>query len=342
MDNRQDTTLIENAIAAARDLGVDLALEAPDHRATDHAVERRLHWRAGDKMVPLVVETRRGLRPGTLGTVINQLARLGEDALLITDYVTPQLADQLRDHGVNFLDTAGNAFLKRPPTLVWVKGMRPTEAPVAPNAGRAFQATGLQVVFALLCQPEWVNRPYREIARLAGVAHGTVGNVMDDLTQAGFVFDLGRANRRLRNTARLADNWAEAYARTLRPKLLLGRYHTPDRNGWKTLEPGRYQALFGGETAAARLDANLIPGIITLYVDDIPKRLLADQQLRKDPEGTVELRRRFWHFEPNADVPDLVPPLLIYADLLATGDARCFEAADRLRERALHGLFEPA
>lgn len=342
MDNKAANDLIQDAIAAAHDMGVDLRLEALKQRAADAGCDARLQWRTGDQTIPLLAETKRGLRPAMLGTVIHQLARLGKNALLITDYVTPQLADQLREHGVNFIDGAGNAYLHRPPILVWIKGMRPAEKPAVPNAGRAFQTTGLQVVFTLLCEPEWVNRPYRDIAKLAGVAHGTVGNVMEDLIETGYVFELGRANRRLRNLARLTDTWTEAYARTLRPKLLLGQYRAPHRDWWKTLEPARYQAHFGGEPAAATLDGYLTPGIITLYVEKIPNRLLADQQLRKDPAGTVELRKQFWHFEKTTRAPDLVPPLLIYADLLATGDGRCFEAANRIRERELHELFEQA
>jgi hypothetical protein len=36
----------------------------------------------------------------------------------------------------------------------------------------------------------------------------------------------------------------------------------------------------------------------------------------------------------------LVPPVLIYADLLAAGDARCIEAAERIYKVHLARLFE--
>jgi hypothetical protein len=36
----------------------------------------------------------------------------------------------------------------------------------------------------------------------------------------------------------------------------------------------------------------------------------------------------------------LAPPLLIYAELLATGDARCLEAAKRVYEDHLTRLFD--
>ena len=99
--------------------------------------------------------------------------------------------------------------------------------------GRAFQPTGLQVLFALLCNPERINRPYRKLAVLADVAHGTVGWVIPDLQQQGFVADLKgkRGTRRMFQLERLLAQWVDAYARQLRPRLLIGRYYVPTLTG---------------------------------------------------------------------------------------------------------------
>ena len=62
-----------------------------------------------------------------------------------------------------FLDAAGNGYIDQPPLFVWVKGERlPEERVAGPRMGRAFQASGLKVLFALLCHPEWAERPYLE------------------------------------------------------------------------------------------------------------------------------------------------------------------------------------
>jgi len=344
MDNHPNAhNLITEAIAAARTLGLDLELVQIDPQIDGGRADARLRIRLGDQEAQYLAEVKRGLRPATLGAALLQLERLGEQALLVTDYVTPPLADKLRERGVAFLDVAGNAYLNRPPPmLVWVKGARPVEKPAAVRAtGRAFQPTGMRVVFALLCRPELVERPYREIARFAGVAHGTVGMVIVDLVQGGFIIDLDQAGRRLRNCRRLLDIWVEAYARTLRPRLLLGRYRAPDRDWWEVVEAHAYKVQFGAEPAAARLTHYLRPGVATFYAEKIPARLLADYRLHTDPAGDIEIRKRFWPFEQAWDHPDLTPPVLIYADLLATGDARCMEAAKRVYETYLAGFFEP-
>jgi hypothetical protein len=131
--------------------------------------------------------------------------------------------------------------------------------------------------------------------------------------------------RRLLQPERLLHQWVEAYARTLRPRLLLGRYHTALLDWHNALDPGKYGFLLGGELAAARLTRHLRPGTVTLYGPKIEPRLLFDHRLRPDPQGKVEIMRRFWKFE-NED-PVIAPLPLVYADLLAIGDARCLETA---------------
>lgn len=342
MDNLLiDHDILANAIEAAKALGLDVEIVEREPPTAEPHIGALLRLRFGGQEIQYAAEIKRGLRPATLGAVLHQLDRLGQPALLVTDYVTPPLADTLRERGVAFLDTAGNAYLHQPPLLVWVKGQRPTVTLAATGAqGRAFQAKGLQVLFALLCLPNLVDRPYREIARLAGVAHGTIGWVMTNLAEEGFLTDLGKAGRRLHNRRRLLDVWVEAYARTLRPKLLLGRFIAPEPDWWETLDAGHYGVLFGAEPAAARLTRYLRPGVTTLYTKQIPAHLIADHRLRKDPTGDVEVRKRFWTFEQAGEHPDLVPPVLIYADLLATGDARCMEAARRVYDDHMAGFIE--
>jgi hypothetical protein len=62
-------------------------------------------------------------------------------------------------------------------------------------------------------------------------------------------------------------------------------------------------------------------------------------RLIKDATGEVELREKFWRFEA-PEYPDLVPPLLIYADLLATADDRNIETAQKLYDAHLAELIE--
>jgi hypothetical protein len=168
-----------------------------------------------------------------LGIALQRLERLGKKALLITDYVTPALADELKAHRIAFLDTAGNAYIEDGALLIWVKGQKRQKPNTPYVAGRAFQPTGLQILFTLLCNPGAVNRPYRDLGKMAGVAHGTVGWVIPDLQQQGFVRDLNgkRGTRRLFN-----KSGSSRY----------GRMPTPARSGpvpcWAAITSTRWTA----------------------------------------------------------------------------------------------------
>jgi len=183
--------------------------------------------------------------------------------------------------------------------------------------------------------PDWVAEPYRETARLAGVAHGTVGWVMADLPTLGFIAEIN-GERRLLRPALLLKHWAEAYARTLRPKLILGRFRTDQARWWAKAKPAKHELAFGGEVAAERLTQALRPQTVTLYGERADPRLLIDYKLQKDPDGPVEILQRFWDFP--TENKDLTPDPLIYADLLNIGDARCLEAADLIYEKIVNGF----
>lgn len=324
--------LLDAALKRLQRYGITTAIEGRDVKLRKTVADAMVRLGYGGQELTYAVELKHGLRPNGLGAIIHQLERLGEQGLLVADYVTPPMAEELRARGIPFVDAAGNAFLEQPPLFIWVKGEKPQFATGAgrPPAGRAFQASGLQVLFALICHPEWVDLPYREIAQRTNVAHGTVGWVMAELPKLGFVAELG-GKRRLMQRERLLQQWAEFYPRILRPRLALGRYHAETLEWWETIDPTRYGAVLGGEPAGGRITRYLRPGAATFYVEKIDPRLLVDLRLRTDPKGNVEIYRRFWTFD--AEDAALTPEPLVYADLMATGDGRCIETAKLVYEQ---------
>jgi hypothetical protein len=336
MDKQTELELLEAAVRKVRQTGLDIEIQAREQKIGDRRADALVRIGRGRGARTYAAEVKRGLRPATLGAALHQLEAFTRPPLLIADYVTPPLAEELKARGIAFLDAAGNAFVDQPPLYLWVKGEKPANRPTAREAtGRAFQASGLKVLFALLCHPEWVDQPYRKLAERAGVAHGTVGWVMAELPTLGYVTE-AEGVRRLAQPHLLLKRWAEAYARTLRPKLALGRYRAENVRWWKKLKPRKHGVLLGGEPAAARVTQYLRPGTVTLYAARPEPRLLLDYKLRKDADGEVEILERFWAFE-SEDV-DIVPLPLVYADLLATADARCLEAADLIYKEIVDGF----
>ena len=332
MDKRPPPAdLLTAALARLQAHGINATVEAQEIQLRKTKADALVRIGYGGREVVYTAELKKGLRPNALGAVIHQIERLGEQGLLVADYVTPPMAEDLRARGIPFIDAAGNAYLDQPPLLVWIKGEKPAAlAPAHEPTGRAFQASGLQVLFALICHPEWVDRPYREIAQRANVAHGTVGWVMAELLKLGYVTEM-RGKRALVQRERLLQQWAEFYPRTLRPRLLLGRHRAETLEWWNTIDPTRYGAVLGGEPAGGRITRYLRPGTATFYMPKVDPRLLIDLRLRTDPGGNVEIYRRFWTFDA-ADAA-LAPEPLVYADLMAIGDGRCMETAKLVYEK---------
>src|SRR6266540_3542574 len=150
MDRAATNTLITRALHAAKEQGIEATVLKREPALGRTHADALLEFRYGRERVVYAAEAKRAITKATLGPAIHALERLGEQALLITDYVTPPVADKLREQRVAFLDTAGNAYLERPPLLIWIKGQRPAEKPAALEIRRAFQPGGLQVLFVLL------------------------------------------------------------------------------------------------------------------------------------------------------------------------------------------------
>ena len=286
------------------------------------------------------VEVKKGVTLPTLGVNFQRLRKLPQKVLLVTTYVAPKMADRMREMDIQFIDAAGNAYINDPPLFIFIKGNRPAVRHHTERPTRAFQPTGLQVVFALLCNPGLEAEPFRKIADMANAALGTVGWVIQDLKQMGYLIDMGKRGRRLVKKRNLLDRWVATYPEQLRPKKLQGNYVTTDTDWWKDKELTNFGAFWGGEVAAAFLTKYLKPEKVTIYVKETPARLVLAHGLKNNHKGNVEILKVFWNFEYflQDNVPfyeNLVHPILIYADLLATGNTRNIETAEILYEQQL-------
>ncbi len=301
----------------------------------------------------LGVEIKKWAQHTNFGALINQVKQLPEEGLLVADYVNPKMADRLRQQQVQFIDTAGNAFINQLPVYVYVTGNRQEEhgfMPTRDGAKRAFEPKGLMVIYAFLCHPELVNAPYRKIAEQAGVAVGTVGWVLKGLKAADFIRDRGgKQGRRLVRTRKLLERWVEAWPEKLKPKQWLGAFIADDPYWWQDVDIRAYDGYWGGEIAAAKYTNYLKPEVATVYLPEHARiRLLRDARLRKttewigDEAGTVLIYRPFWpeHLdEPGAELrKDLVHPILVYADLVTTGESRNLDVARRLYDEHIAQL----
>lgn len=345
-----EPTLLECVAAGLKPLRVDVLEIAQPEPAAQVGADAWLRMSKDREQIDYAAVVQRKLTPATLGAASMRLLHVGNvtghPTLLVTDYLTPPMAEKLQAQKQQFADAAGNAYLESPGLLVYVMGRKPQSHVAAPAAGKAHTLTGLKVMFALLCDRELAGAPQRAIAAAAGVALGAIPAVMADMQQNGHLLVLGK-RRELNATKRLLDEWALAYARRLRAKTLQATYTATDIDGWKAWPLDLREVLWGAEPAAELLVNYLRPGVLTLYANKIPPRLLVEKKMTlvrgdQPDERTVEWRKPFWGRMPEATRLDTVHPVLVYADLLATGDARCIETAQRVYDEYLARLLPAA
>jgi hypothetical protein len=265
--------------------------------------------------------------------------KLDKPLLLVANYINPRMADQLKQDGLEFIDTAGNAFINNPTFYVFVKGNKPLDIIIRPPLERAFKPAGLKIIFAFLCNPGLENKTYREIAGATGVALGTINRLMKDLMELGFLLDMGKRGRKLTQKEDLLHRWVTAYPVRLRPKLILGCYRG-ETGWWEQRRLGQWGAQWGGEVAAAKWTHYLKPELKTIYAATRElNQLLLGNRLKRDIDGDVEILARFWKVADTERQEDWVHPILVYADLVATGNQRNIETAKMIYEQQILRLI---
>ena len=296
----------------------------------------------------LVAEIKKWAPHINLGAVINQINRLAEPGkgMFLADYINPNMGERLKEANIQFIDTAGNAYINQPPLYIYIKGNKPdlnVGARGTDKTGRAFQATGIKVVFAFLRNKNLINAPYRQIAEQAQVALGTVGWVIRDLVAQGFLLEGRKKNqRKFANVDQLMDAWVEAYPHKLKAKQRIATFTTDAPGWWKAIDLEKFGALWGGEIAGAQYTRYLNPKDAVIYIKkEQVAKFLKTARLRKIAQNEqaalhVDLIEPFWREEKNkGKTTVLAPPLVAYVDLIETGDPRNRETANIIRENYL-------
>ena len=96
MDKPDQQNLLEAIIITAQQLGLGMEVVQLRPQLGAARADALIRVRYGDQEILYAAEIKRGIRPATLGAVTQQLAHLGQPALLVTDYVTPPLADAFK------------------------------------------------------------------------------------------------------------------------------------------------------------------------------------------------------------------------------------------------------
>jgi len=267
------------------------------------------------------------LTPTLTELVIHQIktspAPKDANPLLVSHYISPKLAAQFKQQGIEYVDCAGNLFLNRMPLYIEIGGQK--HAPKPPGADRLFRTAGLKLVYLFLRNRLAVNATYRMLADDAGIALGAIGSLFSELEKRGsLITEAGE--RRLNAVEELLQRWQLGYLETLRPKLSLQRCsiapgysvsQLPERI--KQLANSK-EILIGGELGASLMVSGFQPQSAVFYLNPEQQlKLMLQLNLNPDPNGQVTLLQSFgrqcsWTgWQP--DALTLADPLLTFAEL---------------------------
>ncbi len=291
--------------------------------------------------IKFLYEIKKTVGSSNFGSVFKHLKEVEKKkegpVMLIAQNIYPQLMRELIKHEISSIDSAGNCCIKSDGIFLYVEGKKQQYFPDA-SADRIFKEAGIKVIFQFLLNPELVTLPYREIQRLTDVSLGSIKNIIENLINNQFVVKT-KNGRFLKNKKELLNRFVIAYNDILKPKLFIKRMafrSVEQKKLWaQTALPSG--ALWSGEPAAYLHDEYLLPGEYTIYVEgEQTGNLIKTANLIPDKEGEVLIYRKFWNGSELKR--KTVPALLIYADLMGSGNSRNIEAAQRLYDNELQYL----
>lgn len=293
--------------------------------------------------VDFLCEIKNNITKANLNLVIEHILEQTENEttpiLLVTRYINPPLFNELVNNNINILDCAGNCHIRheKEGRMIFQLSNKGEKNPFMKEKNYPiFQEAGIRVIFYFLQDDKNAARSYRDIQDITGVSLGTIKNVVNDLIERDYIL-VTKEGRFLKNKRKLLDQWVENYNQVLKPKLFLSRMtfrSDEQRKQWLTmvLPDGMY---WGGESAAYMIDAYLNPGNFDIYTDTPSINLIKTGFVVPDDNGEIGIYQKFWNWETENQ---LAPLVLIYADLMGSGNSRCLEMARRLLENGLNNF----
>ncbi|MDA3918844.1 MAG: type IV toxin-antitoxin system AbiEi family antitoxin [Deltaproteobacteria bacterium] len=334
-----ENKILKQAIASfMKNFGVQIKIEEFQHDNYDLRIDAVLKIKIQQMELKFFAEIKSTMNSSVIGFMMHHKNDFPNTKLLVSNYINPVMAEKLKDNDINFIDTAGNAYINARPVFIFVKGNKEKKLQAASFKGKTFTQSGLKMIYALLCEKKLLNRPYREIAGASGIALGTVGQVINNLKKQGFVIDMRSRGKKLTNSKALFDRWCMDYAEKLKPKLFLGTFVGPD-DFWKQFHLESDQGQWGGEVAAFKLTNYLKPGNAILYVKEEKLRdIVIQNRLKRAEKGNIEIFKIFWPIDDKEDKP-IVHPFMIYADLLEINNQRTIETAKMIYDQNIARYF---
>lgn len=255
---------------------------------------------------------------------------MNKHIVLVTSHVSPSVAQQLKELGISYIDTAGNAYLSFENIYVYQEtANQPLLDSTPPKFyGDYFNPTTTRLVFQFLSNSQLIEASYRELGARSGIAVGSVKKAFDILKAQGYISDAGKFGMALMNKKKLFDKWVDSYNNTLRRKVNLGTYSQAGHvdNGLNLIFG---KACWSGDYAADILTNMRYSDEKIVYVYDSPLQFIAKNRLKIEPHGSITICQASWNQESELS-EGIAPAIVVYADLMWKNDPRSAEVGQHI------------
>jgi len=259
--------------------------------------------------------------------------------ILFSEYITAEMANYLDSEGINFIDLAGNCrFVLGNEIYVFRTGNTPVKTAEPP---RGISRQALSIIFALLVDPKIVNLSVREIAFKAGVSKSTVANWLYSFENEGIIGKTKQGFGIIEKEA-LWKRWFEGYPTVVLPEIFIGTYMTPyddplerDKRITSILNKYDREWAMGGLTASWKFVKHYKGENSTFHISKVSHEFLREIKAIPSKDGHLTLLEPMGLIAMRSELPHVAHPLLVYTQLITSGDNRAMESAQLIFEKYL-------
>ncbi len=310
-----------------------LRITRKEHK--EREVDCIVHLERDANAIELIAEVKSVLQPGHLPHLL-KLRRKFPNFMVIAGRISRQLAKELKELGINYLDSGGNAFIETKAFFLLIEGKKSGESI---ERKHLFTNASIQLLFHLMVKPGLLKKAYREIATVTGASLDNISKSIRALNENGYISKLKNGGYAFLNKEGLLERWITEYGERCKPKLLMGRFRFLKNDRWQDLELDRTKTQWSGEPAVDLELGRLRPLLFTLYTLENKQELVRKYRLIPDTLGPVFIYQAFWDLA-GFSATNRAPDLLIYADLLLSGSARNAEAAKSLLDARKENILQ--
>lgn len=268
---------------------------------------------------PVYVEIKKEVRPGSLH-ILNEIFSKKNNVLLVAGYITPTAKERLKEQNINYIDSFGNAYLNLDKVKLYIE--KGNAKPIINESSEVFTPTGAKLLFELLQHPEHINNTYRDLAEECTISLGSVSKIMKALLRDGYAVSVNSKKLQLVKRKELLERWIPLINEKVLPTYKTGNFNFSRNNSanWKSID---LDGQWGGEPGAALLNQYLNPENFCLFTNHFKNDIIKNGKLLPDTNGEVTVYKPFWKDQ----ITKTAPPLLIYAQLMHSGNDRNIETA---------------